>query len=90
MRSPWQCDLQGLIALLSPGDDLLLLQDGVLAAIEGSQCLTALLQSPATLYVLQEDITARGLGEKTSASVQLTDYTGFVNLTLRHPQQFTW
>jgi tRNA 2-thiouridine synthesizing protein B len=36
-RSPWQCDIDGLQRMLCDGDALLLIQDGVLAAIEGSR-----------------------------------------------------
>lgn len=90
MRSPWQCDLRGMIMLLSAEDDLLLLQDGVLAAVEGSEMLHALLQSPAVLYVLQEDAAARGIVGQISDSVRKIDYNGFVELTVRHQQQLAW
>ena len=31
-HSPWQCDIDALLSMLRDGDDLLLIQDGVLAA----------------------------------------------------------
>lgn len=34
-RSPWHCDIDALLSMLREGDDLLLIQDGVLAALEG-------------------------------------------------------
>ena len=90
MRSPWQCDIRGMIMLLTAGDDLLLLQDGVLAAVEGSEMLHSLLQSPATLYVLQEDAAARGIAGQISDRVHKIGYNRFVELTARHQQQLAW
>lgn len=90
LQSPWQCDLDSLLLLLQEGDDLLLLQDGVSAALAGSQMLIKLSASPATLWVLEEDVGARGLDEQISTNVARLDYTGFVEMTAKHPQQVAW
>lgn len=90
MHSPWQCDTDTLLRMLSHGDDLLLLQDGVLGALANSVMLDTLLSAPATLWVLQEDVEARGLSVQISPRVQSLDYTGFVALTAKHQQQMTW
>lgn len=90
LQSPWQCDLDSLLLLLQEGDDLLLLQDGVSAALAGSQMLIKLSASPATLWVLEEDVRARGLDEQISTNVARLDYTGFVAMTAKHPQQVAW
>lgn len=90
MHSPWYSDINSLLLLLTAEDDLLLLQDGVLGALEGSSALNRLLASPATLWVLTEDVTARGLAGQISAKVRPVDYTGFVTLTEKHQQQMTW
>ena len=50
LQSPWQCDIDSLLLLMQEGDDLLLLQDGVTAALEGSQMFIKLSASPATLW----------------------------------------
>ena len=81
-----QCDFDSLLLLLQEGDDVLLLQDGVTAALAGSQKLQQLLASPATLWVL-EDVMARGLTAQISTNVSRLNYTGFVTLTTKHPQQ---
>ncbi|VCZ46624.1 Protein TusB [Escherichia coli] len=39
-RSPWLTDFAALLRLLSEGDELLLLQDGVTAAVDGNRYLT--------------------------------------------------
>lgn len=90
LHSPSHSDLETLIAMTEAGDDLLLLQDGVLAALAGSRALMRLSASPATLWVLDEDVQARGLAGQISTSVQSVDYNGFVTLTIRHPQQMVW
>ena len=36
-HSPWQCDMAALMRTLQEGDDLLLLSDGVTAAVVGSR-----------------------------------------------------
>ncbi|HBZ15128.1 sulfurtransferase complex subunit TusB [Pantoea sp. BRR-3P] len=90
LQSPWQCDIDSLLLLLQEGDDLLLLQDGVTAALAGSQMLVKLNATPAMLWVLEEDVVARGLVERISTKVARLDYTGFVALTAKHQQQVAW
>lgn len=90
LQSPWQCDIDSLLLLMQEGDDLLLLQDGVTAALEGSQMFIKLQASPAVLWVLEEDVVARGLVEQISTKVARLDYTGFVAMTVKHQQQVAW
>lgn len=90
MHSPAHCDLETLLLMAGAGDDLLLMQDGVLAALAGSRALMRLSECEATLWVLDEDVQARGLAGQISSSVQSIDYNGFVTLTIRHQQQIVW
>ncbi|CBG91171.1 sulfurtransferase complex subunit TusB [Citrobacter rodentium] len=89
-RSPWHSDFSSLLRLLAEGDALLLLQDGVIAAIEGSRYLETLRNAPITVYALQEDIDARGLTGQISDSVVRVSYTDFVRLTVAHASQLAW
>ncbi|MGK3142387.1 sulfurtransferase complex subunit TusB [Pantoea sp. C2G6] len=89
-HSPAHSDLETLLLMASEGDDLLLLQDGVLAALAGSRALAQLSACKATLWVLDEDVQARGLAGQISTNVRSVDYTGFVTLTVRHQQQMVW
>lgn len=89
-HSPWQCDIAELLRMLQPGDDLLLIQDGVIAALEGGRYLESLLAAPITVYVLEEDIHARGLSAQISGSVVRVGYTDFVRLTVKHSAQMAW
>ncbi|MFK3663055.1 sulfurtransferase complex subunit TusB [Scandinavium sp. NPDC088450] len=89
-HSPWQHDISAFLRLTAEGDDLLLLSDGVIAALEGSRFLDLLNEAPITLYALQEDIEARGLGGQISSSVVRVSYTDFVRLAVKHDGQFAW
>ncbi|QLK62810.1 sulfurtransferase complex subunit TusB [Enterobacteriaceae bacterium Kacie_13] len=89
-HSPQHCDFPLLIKLVAPEDALLLMQDGVLAAIEGSQACELLFQHVQSVYVLSEDLAARGLVGQISHNITLIDYTGFVALTEKHAQQTAW
>ncbi|AVY97354.1 sulfurtransferase complex subunit TusB [Lelliottia sp. WB101] len=89
-HSPWQCDIDGLLRMLADGDDLLLIQDGVLAAIEGSRFVEMLNNAPITVSALKEDIDARGLTAQISSKIDVVSYTDFVNLSLKHTTQMSW
>ncbi|EFM2063323.1 sulfurtransferase complex subunit TusB [Escherichia coli] len=89
-RSPWLTDFPALLRLLSEGDELLLLQDGVIAAVGGNCHLESLLNAPIKVYALNEDLIARGLIGQISNSVIRIDYTDFVRLTVKHTSQLAW
>lgn len=89
-RSPWHCDMAALLRLLSPGDDLLLLSDGVTAALEGGRYLELLLTAPINVHALDVDIDARGLSGQISDSVARVSYNDFVSLTVKHAVQMCW
>ncbi len=89
-HSPWQCDMTALVRMLREGDDLLLISDGVQAAVEGSRFLEILLNAPISVYVLAEDVDARGFSAQISNSIVRVDYTGFVRLTTKNRGQMAW
>lgn len=89
-HSPAQVDLPALCRLLAPGDDVLLLQDGVLAAVGGAPEIACLLNASISLYALRADVEARGLSAHILHSVTVIDYTDFVALTVKHRQQVAW
>lgn len=89
-QSPWQCDMATLLRTLREEDDLLLLSDGVTAALQGGRYLELLLNAPITVHVLKEDVDARGLSGQISSSAVRVGYTDFVALTLKHEAQMRW
>ncbi|HDS1154220.1 TPA: sulfurtransferase complex subunit TusB [Pluralibacter gergoviae] len=88
--SPWHRDILAPLRLAQPGDDLLLLSDGVIAALQGGPFLDLLRAAPIMLYALSEDIEARGLAAQISDSVVRVSYTDFVRLTAKHDAQYSW
>lgn len=89
-RSPYACDLASLLLTAQAGDDLLLLQDGVIAGLDGTSALARLLASPLALHALAADILARGLTAHFSDKIAVIDYNGFVSLTVKQRQQMAW
>ncbi|MGY0160996.1 sulfurtransferase complex subunit TusB [Edwardsiella tarda] len=90
-RSPQGgADLATLSALVRPGDALVLLQDGVLCALDGTASLATLRALPVTLHLLQADVQARGLAAYLAPESVLIDYTQFVALSAAHPRQMAW
>lgn len=89
-HSPQQCDLPALIRLIGQSDALLLMQDGVIAALENSVAQSHLSVLSCPVYVLSEDLQARGLIGQISHKLIPIDYTGFVDLTEKHVQHIAW
>lgn len=89
-RSPWHCDIDALLSMLREGDDLLLIQDGVLAALEGSRFVEILSNAPISVSALKDDLEARGLSGQISVKIDVVGYTDFVNLTVTHASQMNW
>lgn len=89
-HSPWQCDITSLARNLCAGDDLLLMQDGVVAGIEGNDFLDVLSQKAVSLYALREDVLARGIAARISTRITSIDYNDFVRLVIKHPSQMAW
>lgn len=89
-HSPWHRDIRAPLRLVQPGDELLLLSDGVIAALEGGPFLDLLRAAPISLYALDVDIDARGLAAQISDSVVRVSYTDFVRLTAKHDAQYSW
>lgn len=89
-KSPSSTDLTTLCRLVKKADVLLLLQDGILFALNHVAVLEQLLNTAAAVFVLQEDVIARGLMGKISAKVQLINYDEFVHLSENHTQHMAW
>ncbi|AJJ19066.1 MULTISPECIES: sulfurtransferase complex subunit TusB [Yersinia] len=89
-HSPYRCDLSALLRLVTSEDEILFLQDGVMTVLKNSESLKLLLNNPASFFVLEDDVIARGLSGQISDSATLIGYTHFVDLTLKHQQQLAW
>lgn len=89
-HSPYARDLPSLLRTARPGDDVLLMQDGVIAGLSGTAALEKLIASPLGLYALDADVAARGLIAHFSDKIALIGYNEFVALTVKHRQQMAW
>ncbi len=72
---------------------LLLIEDAVylmLAQAENETILDDIRKLGLSCYVLQEDLKARGLGTELAPGFILTDYAGFVDLTVEHDKIQSW
>lgn len=88
--SPFQTDLECLLRCVKRGDEILLRQDAVIAALSGTRALDLLLAAPISIYALQEDIEARGISAQILTGIGQLSYTDFVRLTVKHEQLISW
>lgn len=89
-RAPSHPAFAQCLRLLAPGDALLLLGDGVYAALAGSRAAAELTASGAALHVLDVDARAAGVLERLTEGVTVSDDAGFVGLTEHYPRQQAW
>ncbi len=75
---------------LADNDALLLIEDGVYAALPGHQALFAALPDSVSLYVLQPDLQARGISEKVRDVFTPIDDAGFVQLACDQDKVVSW
>lgn len=73
-----------------PQSDILLLEDGVIAAIKNSAWQQQIKNTGLNIYALKEDLEARGLLEQVARNIKVIDIKGFISLTERHDKQLKW
>ncbi|MDO3385732.1 sulfurtransferase complex subunit TusB [Gilvimarinus sp. SDUM040013] len=92
-KSPFQDNsLASCLQLCSVGDSVLLIEDGAYGASQSSPCakeLISLLNEGTRIYVLENDVRARGL-QLLLDGIELTDYQGFVQLSSTHRCIQSW
>ena len=80
--------LASCLQFLSPGDAVVLLEDGVYAATSGVE--NGLDQIEGNVYALQADAEARGLSARIQDSVTLISYNQFVDLCTEFDTVKNW
>ena len=76
-----------------PGSGVLLLEDGVYAAVIDGAAAALLSAAPERthVYALAADLAARGIDEGTLlAGVRVVDYEGFVDLACEYDKVQAW
>jgi tRNA 2-thiouridine synthesizing protein B len=92
-KSPFERNsLESCLAHIEPGSALLLIEDGVYGAMEGTSVSTQLKETMKNtpVYALAPDVEARGVNGRLIAGVKLVDYGGFVDLVAQHNKVQSW
>lgn len=90
-RSPFQSQsLVQCLQYISPNDEILLLEDAVIAGLRENIYFDLIKNADVKIYLLEADVIARGLQNKCDESLKLIDYKGFVSLTVKHEQHIKW
>lgn len=75
---------------LDSGDALLLIEDGVYAALDAHNQRFMTLPPDVTLYALQPDLSARGLTCGLNSAIRALDDAGFVALACAQDKVISW
>jgi len=93
-KSPFDRNaLASCLRLAKAGSSVLLLEDGVYAAMDNTAHTPAVVERMADLafYVLGPDVSARGLDDKPLIDgINVVDYGGFVDLVVEHEVAQSW
>ena len=93
-KSPFERNaLETCIRLAKQGSAVLLIEDGVIAAMQGTKYSQSVTEAMTNIsfYVLGPDLKARGLSESNVVEgVKVVDYDGFVDLTADHDSVQSW
>jgi len=94
-KSPFEKNsLDTCLKLSKAGSSILLLEDGVYAALAGTAVeglVSSALAADKKVYALSPDLKARGLGDSSLIDgVELVDYAGFVDLAESNDKVQAW
>ena len=89
-KSPYERDsLKTAVGYMIDGDTLLLIEDGVYAAVKGGKAASEI--DGMKVSVLGPDLAARGISEeKLADGVTVIDYAGFVDLVESNDKVQSW
>ena len=85
--------LDSCLRLAKSGSSVLLLEDGVYAALSKASSAEVVgnRMDDLTFYVLGPDVSARGLDDKPLIDgIKSVDYAGFVDLVVEHETAQSW
>jgi tRNA 2-thiouridine synthesizing protein B len=93
-KSPFDRNsLDSCLSTAKKGSSILLIEDGVYAAMQGTKAQGKVTQSmnDFPFYVLGPDIKARGMREdRIIDGIKVVDYGGFVDLVAEHDNLQSW
>lgn len=93
-KSPFErANLQACLGHVQAGDSVLLIEDAVIAALDGNTFAPALADAAKQikLFVLGPDLKARGFDPaKVATGVAVIEYDGFVDLAAENSTVHSW
>jgi tRNA 2-thiouridine synthesizing protein B len=93
-KSPFERNaLNSCLRMARPRASVLLIEDGVYAALQGTMVAGKVSKAMMALsfYALGPDLEARGYNEdQVIDGVQVVDYSGFVDLVVAHDSVQAW
>lgn len=92
-KSPTQTrSLESCLRMVMPEHAVLLIEDGVYAAIAGTPLETKVRAASINVkfFALKPDLDARGVTARVLDCVTLVDYSGFVDLVAEHGTPNSW
>lgn len=93
-KSPFERNaLKSCIGLAVAGSSVLLIEDGVVAAMQNTSHASVITDAMSNIkfYVLGADLKARGLNEANLIDgISIVDYSGFVDLATKHDSVQSW
>jgi len=93
-KSPYDRNaLDSCLRLAQAGSSVLLIEDGVYAALSKADSAEAVSKrmEDLTVYVLGPDVSARGLDDTPLIDgINVVDYGGFVDLVVEHDVAQSW
>lgn len=76
--------------MLCAGDALILIGDGVYAALKNTTACARLLGTGVELYVLESDASAAGILQRLDKQATVSSFDGFAALSERFTKQQAW
>ena len=92
-KSPFEkLTLESCLRIARPGHSLLLIEDGVYAAVRGNAFEPRMREAAQAMrvYALGPDLAARGMSAAAIDGIALVDYAGFVDLVAAHDTVQSW
>lgn len=82
--------LEDCLRFCRADDRLLLIEDGVYAALRQASPIVRLCAAVGEVLALAPDVDARGLRSRLDPRVRLVDHAGFVQLCCEHSPVHSW
>ncbi len=92
-KSPFERNaFEACLAHAKAGSSVLLIEDGIYAAVKGTAAAKKLgdAMKSVKVYVLTPDVETRGMSGRLIDGVQGVDYSGFVDLVTQHNAVESW